>query len=241
MKRKPARRRRRKSKADISRNGAALSTRITAETRAALEVESRASGQSISRVAERVMRLGLDAEQDRRRDNPMHALCYLIAETGRVVSGLHGPDGRPKFDWRTNQFMFRAFKLAVGHLLDALEPEGGIDQAAEQFDRSSFRDLAPAMLESYSSPEARARDAATVIWQALQTAEPATEHETDQARRRSSRDAIIEVRRYSMSNARRDLNIEAAEKSEDVVAGVPKQADREARASPTVHWCGPPR
>jgi hypothetical protein len=156
------------------------------------------------------MRLGLAAEQERRRDNPMHALCYLIAETGRVVGGFYGPDGRPNFDWRTNQFMFRAFKLAVSHLLDALEPESGIDQPSERFDQIAFRELPPTMLASYGSPEARARDAATIVWQALQTPAPIAEQETDRARRRTAKHgAIIEVRHYGMSNARRDLNIKA--------------------------------
>jgi hypothetical protein len=161
----------RKLRGDISRQGATLRARITTDTRAALDAECRASSQSISQVAERLMRAGLQAEQDRRRGDPMHALCYLIAETGRVVSGFYGPDGRPAFDWRTNQFMFRAFKLAVGHLLDALEPDGEVGPPLNQPEESGFRDFGSPMLSSYSSPEARARDAATIVWQALQTAD----------------------------------------------------------------------
>jgi hypothetical protein len=213
VKRRPARGRGLKPRSDISRKTATFSTRITAQTRAALEAESRAGGQSISQVAERALRLGLEAERDRRRDNAMYALCYLIAETGRVVGGFCGPDGRPKFDWRTNQFMFRAFKLAVGHLLDALESESGRDQSSEQFNQIAFRDLPPTVLESYSSPEARARDAATIIWQSLQTADPVTQQEADCASQTGPYGAIVELRRYGMSHARLDLNIQPAEKS----------------------------
>lgn len=219
IRRKPARGRGRKPKSNISRKAATFSMRIAAEIRAALEAESRAAGQSMSQVAERVIRLGLQAEQDRRRDNPMHALCYLIAETGRVVGGFCGPDGRPKFDWRTNHFMFRAFKLAVGHLLDTLEPESRVDHASEQFDQIAFRELPPTMLESYSSPEARARNAAMIIWQALQTAEPVPQQETDGARSRRERHGeIVEAQRYGMSHARRDLNIKTAETAKSISA-----------------------
>jgi hypothetical protein len=217
IRRKPAQRGGRKPKSNVSRKAATFSIRIAAETRAALEAESRAAGQSMSQVAERLIRLGLKTEQDRRRDNPMHALCYLIAETGRVIGGFHGPDGRPKFDWRTNHFMFRAFKLAVGHLLDALEPESGMDQDSEQFDQIAFRELPPMTLESYNSPEARARNAAMIIWQALQTAEPVPQQETDGARpRREERGEIIEAQRYGMSHARRDLNINTAETAKPI-------------------------
>src|SRR5262249_51311773 len=56
-----------------------FSTRITPETRAALEQEVAAKpGQSISQVAERLLVHGLDEQRWRNNHRPLRALCFAI-------------------------------------------------------------------------------------------------------------------------------------------------------------------
>src|SRR4051794_22702873 len=82
-----------------------FSTRITAETRAALETEARAT--NLSQAAEQLLRLGLAVKRERLRGDPTRALCYLIAELAETIC----PRGIPALEWQANPFMFEAFKL----------------------------------------------------------------------------------------------------------------------------------
>jgi hypothetical protein len=101
-----------------------FSTRITPETRALLEAEARLSRLSLSTTVERLLRLGLTEKEKLSKENPLRAIFYLMGLlTERIPAGL-GAD--PKYNWRTNPFMFEAFSVAVRYLLDALRPPGEI-------------------------------------------------------------------------------------------------------------------
>lgn len=74
-----------------------------------------------------MLRLRNSFAQDRDRSgNPaMRALCFLFLELGEAVHS-NVPD------WRSNPFLFRAFKVATAKLLDALEPPGA-DKPPDSF------------------------------------------------------------------------------------------------------------
>jgi hypothetical protein len=119
-----------------------FSTRITPETREALEREATTSGQPISQVAERLLVLGLEAKRWRDHYKPLRALCFVIERTALAASSgryldptdpiwkrdrWHAMAAEDFFnDWRTDPFRYRAFRLAVASLLSALEPKGEI-------------------------------------------------------------------------------------------------------------------
>jgi hypothetical protein len=100
-----------------------FSTRITAETRQALDNEAKASGHSISQVAERVLQLGLAALRDRERRDPTRALVYLIGWIADA-SSIASPGSNERLDWNEEPFVFEAFERALAMLLKELRPAG---------------------------------------------------------------------------------------------------------------------
>jgi len=145
-----------------------FSTRITAETRVALEAEARAINQSVSQVAEQLLRLGIKTKRDRERPDALRAFCYLVAELAELICNCT-KDGKPVFDWRTTPFTFEAFRLAIQKLMDAIKPSGEIRSPAED-DPTLTDELIWA--GPYDSPQARAEWATMILWHNLQSAEP---------------------------------------------------------------------
>src|SRR5262245_22568936 len=99
------------------RGKVAMLVRVDPETRKAIEKDARMAGQSLSHVAEQCLRLGL--RELRKGDDAMGALCYVIAQAADVAGTIRIQRGKSAFDWRSNPFVFRAFKFAVMKLLDA--------------------------------------------------------------------------------------------------------------------------
>ena len=96
-----------------------------------LSARLKATGLSISQLAERILVAGLSKRRENDRDKAMRALCFVLAETAHQVVGAHEFNEEtkteaPMFNWRSDPFFFRAFKLAVGQILDALEPRGNV-------------------------------------------------------------------------------------------------------------------
>ena len=119
----------RKPKGSIRDKREAFSTRITAETRAALEREAAKTGQSISQVAEWALRTGLMEKQRSRTVQPLRAISFLIERLALAscrAAYINAPGKRLQRieTWRSDPFAFSAFKIAVGMLLDFLEPQG---------------------------------------------------------------------------------------------------------------------
>ena len=188
-----------------------FSTRITAETRRALEAAAKETGQSISQVAERLIKGGLAEMRAANRDPAMRALCFLIAQLADHIVGpkaIEGETEYPVYNWRADPFFYRAFKIAVGQLLDALEPPGPIKAyevtASGDVDASLRR-----YLETFKTPEARAQASVDYILLAFR-AMPRASGETKEALRK----LVVEsgfpqlVREfYGMPDAARDLAV----------------------------------
>ena len=175
-----------------------FSTRITAETRGALEAESAASGQSISQVAERLLQLGLDLRRRQEAGDPIRALGYLLGAMAYACQST-AEDGR-LCEWNTDPAIFAAFQSAVGTLLDRIRPPGEINTSIE----------GPLL---GNSPENHGEHAFRQVWMNLhaEASSPADirKREEDLGWRPSPDDALGRMSRnsYAMSDARRALKI----------------------------------
>jgi hypothetical protein len=182
--------------------------RVRPELKRRIELAARATGNqnSMSREIVLLLELGLKAREDNRRDDPMRALCYLIAETANACRAFTGPDDKPLFDWLSDPFVFRAFKLAVAQLLDWLEPKGEIVSIVDRVGEDTFQNTPPAIVDSYRTPEARAQAAAMFIWSRVKT--PASDDELELARNWKPFGESIERMYYRMADVRRDLRMQ---------------------------------
>ena len=191
----------RRPKGPFSGLTSSLTIRIPAEMRQQLEDAAQRSG-NISQELLRRLADSFYRDRDRARDPAMRALCFLIAETAHQAVGIHlGEEERPIGSWRDDPFFFRAFKIAVGKLLDELEPPGPIRPPVMKW-FGAFDKLT----RSYETPQARGEYAADYIWNALLTA-PASPAERENERRRAGKiDSPSAWREfYGMPDAARDL------------------------------------
>jgi hypothetical protein len=102
-----------------------FSTRLTPETRELLEAEARHQGRSLSVVAEDLLQFALDEKRGRRnRPDQLRSLFLLIEFLVQLLPGPYQQD--TKYSWRTNPYMFEAFRASVMRLIDFLRPPGNI-------------------------------------------------------------------------------------------------------------------
>ena len=110
---------------------APLSVRMPTEMRERLEATAKAKGKKLSRELLWRMSESLNRDREQDRDPAMRALCFLIATLGEQITGGSYTADKSMRDkqikeWRTDPFLFKAFKFAVIKLLDALEPPGEV-------------------------------------------------------------------------------------------------------------------
>jgi hypothetical protein len=169
----------RKPSGEFAGLSAPFNVRMPPWLRAQLQAAAKRGGRSMSQELISRLASSFSREREDARDPAMRALCYLIADTASSVSGLvRIEDGKPVHDWRTNPFMFEAFKLAVGYLLDALRPKGEIRLPFEELPMGPLNAFHPeysealrVLAESYATPEARGRIAFATVWNALLTSD----------------------------------------------------------------------
>src|SRR3974390_1784966 len=105
--------------APFRHSAAQLTVRMPDDMRARLDAAARKKGWSLSQELLWRLRVSFEKENYRdQRDPATRALCFLIAETAQRVH-FNVP-----LEWQRNPFLFKAFKLAVATLLDALQPPG---------------------------------------------------------------------------------------------------------------------
>ncbi len=226
----------RKPKGDIQGKSATLTTRITPETRAALDRAAEEANVSVSQMAERLLKAGLARRKERSEDRPIKALCYLIQQIairigmGRfaipeipgIMDGLEDTaEIRQKMadsrnEWRTDPFVFRAFTLTVIKLLNAIAPSGDplvSPFPAKSWDRQAARaQLDPALLERtktrYSSPEAMAEDEFYFFWKGFVQARAPSERVRELISQVEGAGDILLDEMYGFVSARRDLGLD---------------------------------
>lgn len=216
----------RKPKGPFSELTSPLSIRMPSSLREELESAAQASGKNVSQELLRRLSDTFSRDREKTRDPEMQALCFLIAETARQAVGIPISDqlkSTNALNWRNNPFFFRAFKTAVGTLLDALEPAGPIipPKIKFNFKPTAHNTTAVAggalndLIKSYETPEARGQYAAGYILNSLQTIPHLSPDEREQELQRLAEISSPAFSRefYGMANAARDIRINEEKKT----------------------------
>jgi len=125
-----------------------LTVRIPDELRAELEASAKRRGRNLSDELIGRLVASFSRERELKLDPTTRHLNFLFSKLAwEAHRGFRGK-------WHQNPFMFRAFKLAVAKLLDALEPSGEI--------KSPFEELFP-----YKTPEKLAQAAVDLTLSSL--------------------------------------------------------------------------
>ena len=215
----------RKPSGDFSRLTEVFTVRMPRSMRAQLNAAARKNGRVVGQeLLSRVQRT-FDREEANQRNPALRALLFLFGELADKFfrnPNLHKDHRRLMGNlsrdpnWHKDPFTFRAFKLAIVKLMDALEPKGEMRPPPEPFPGAGI----------YKSPNSAAKRAADLVLFALHNAEP-LEGYADMLREGpwfrdgevvpAPEEALAFARRledgyernyYAMSNVRRDLAID---------------------------------
>jgi hypothetical protein len=204
-----------------------LTFRIPDDLRHQLELEATAG----ATVSERLLwhlRRSFNRKREEERDPALQGLLFLIARLAeRLSTAIYRADeiqSKNKL-WRTDNFKFRAFKVAVKKLLDALEepppkpaiPEEGIRHVFKKW--STDPEFLKTMVENYKSPEALGASEFTDLWSDVMRSDEGFTDADYQRMRQVERDypghpyTNINVREnYGFRDARKALNIKSKTK-----------------------------
>jgi Arc-like DNA binding dprotein len=109
----------RKPQGEFSQLTVPFSVRMPAAMRNELKKAARDRGRKEGQELLRRLQDSFTQDRDRARDPAMRALCFLFSELAENAHlGVRG--------WRSDPFLFRAVKIGIGRLLDALEPPGEV-------------------------------------------------------------------------------------------------------------------
>jgi hypothetical protein len=220
----------RKPSGDFSRLTEVFTVRMPRSMRAQLNAAARKNGRVVGQeLLSRVQRT-FDREEANQRNPALRALLFLFGELANKFfrnPNLHKDHSRRLVNlsrdpnWHKDPFTFRAFKLAIVKLMDALEPKGETRPPPEPFPGAGI----------YKTPSSAAKHAADLVLFELHNAEP-LEGYADMLReapwfRGGSREVVpapeealafarrledvYERNYYAMSNVRRDLAIDKKE------------------------------
>jgi hypothetical protein len=187
----------------VARN---LTIRIDDELRERLEVEvgKRAQRRRNWNLSQEIlMRLNqsLSREQERSHDPATRALTFLISDVVKLIDlGL-------PIKWHQNPFMFRAFKLAVGMVLDTIEPSGEMQSPYEVL-RKNPEDKW--FFDQYRTPEIAASLVANVVMRKFFRPSMVRDYMKSEEPNNYSGPTADEIDRefYSFSDAKRALGID---------------------------------
>ena len=180
-----------------------------------LDAAAQENGHSLSQELQRRLNLSFSKEKyTDRYDIPTRALSFVIGETAQRVH-FNVP-----LEWHRDPFLFRAFKLAVAQVLDALEkmltglePTGEPKSPLPEFSK----ELKPLELQIISdhwiTPEIAAAKAVESTLGSLYFPAPSIEDVRARLRDLSfpewpNLSTGFEKEFYAMANARRDLGID---------------------------------
>src|SRR5262249_56621312 len=109
----------RKPQGEFSHLTSLFAVRMPENIRKQLEAAAKKSKRSASQELLARLNSSFARDRDRKRDPAIAAISYLISQLPLTPFGKFTKDDH--FDWHQHPFIFRAFKLAVAELLDALE------------------------------------------------------------------------------------------------------------------------
>jgi hypothetical protein len=164
----------RKPKGQFSQLSSTLTIRIPDDMRRQLEEEASARNESLAQRLMWHLRQSFNREQEKERDPALQALLFLIAQlvehmTVAILEPHKDVRSLSRSRWRKDLFLFRAFKIAVGKLLDAMEEPPGPLRPLPPVEHPP--DLNPKLDKLFEevrkSPEAFADWHFSTIWQIL--------------------------------------------------------------------------
>ena len=109
-----------------------FSTRITQETRDAIELAASGTHLSVSAMAQHLLLLGLKSKRDAQLNGPTRAICYLLGELAEIVAPKQLKTEQHPGDWRNDPFLFETLKLSFVKMMDAVRPTGEVISPAER-------------------------------------------------------------------------------------------------------------
>lgn len=199
----------RKSTGEFSQLKSPLSIRMPDEMRRELEAAAKVNKRSVTQEVLRRVQGSFRQDRDRTHDPAMQALCLLIAKLSSDVIGQWDSDGRPLHNWRSDRFFFRSFKLAVAHVLDALEPVGEMrPPPVVEAEKNNSSEINSESVNSFNTPEERGKYAAKMRWNMLLHADPDLDLDwLDAIPDVADLKADIKNESYGMAKVRRHLQI----------------------------------
>jgi hypothetical protein len=180
----------RKPQGEFSSKSAQLATRVTFETRKALDAAAKKSGRSLSQEVERRLRDSLKSSAKAARDRPTAALAYLVTRLAELINAIS------KRPWTSNRWCIETLKFAVTTLLDQVP--------ADESDR-------PAHLGAFT-PEILGTALGLQIFHNVERADPDGDVSTTWPKEFRP---DVEMAALALSDVRRDLNIPFTSRKKD--------------------------
>jgi hypothetical protein len=190
---------------------AQLTIRMPDDMREELELAARDRDWTLTDELLLRLRVSFHRERDESRQPGMRALCFLIAELADHIVGPSVARGKSEFrfySWRSDPFFYRAFKIAVGRLLDALEPSGPIKVYQITANEAELEPYMKHYLSSFKTPEARAEYSVEYILTALREAPHQTAERREEQRKLVGMHPALMREFYGMPDAASDLVVE---------------------------------
>jgi hypothetical protein len=152
----------RKPRGEFSQLTSLFAVRMPKDMRKQLESNAAERNQSVAQRLLWHLRQSFNREREKERDPALQGLLFMIGQLAERFGGQK--------DWRTDLLYFRAFKLAVGKLLDEIEEppgpmvlgEGRQKELKERFHDSEVLKILTDVV--YSSPESLAEFVFAPFW-----------------------------------------------------------------------------
>jgi hypothetical protein len=192
-----------------------LTIRIDDDLREQLEAVATARQKRNWNLSQEILlrlRVSLNNEREEQRSPAMRALCFLIAQLADHIVGpkLFG-EGKEiaVYDWRVSPFFYKAFKIAVGQLLDALDPPGRIKPCEITIGGADLDSSTRRYLETFKTPEARAQYSADYVLTAFREFPQWSAETREEQRKLVTEYGLPSLIRefYGMPDAARDLAV----------------------------------
>jgi hypothetical protein len=161
-----------------------FSTRLEPHVLAALKAAAKTwPGRNLSTLAEHLIDKGLREREEERRDPALRALFYIVTQMANYLTNIvqvEDKKHRHPTSWRTDRLFFKAFKVAVRQLLDALEEPPKSSPAVDEIRREAAArasggspELNTAFHAVFTSPEKLGAYIFTSIWERATMVDPA--------------------------------------------------------------------
>jgi hypothetical protein len=116
----------RKPRGPFSQNSAMMTVRMPSDLRDEIERSANKKGWSLSQELLWRLRSSYAKQREEKRSPATRAICFLVGEIARHVDFNRAKGYRSPVEWHRSPFAFRAFRLALDKLWEALEPPGDI-------------------------------------------------------------------------------------------------------------------